>query len=741
MLFSYGHYEQLHLRWFVAGQQRDSGSVCSSHAFICKPEDPYTLLCWAGSSDLLVLADGVGRVSIWDTRKRERIAQVDTSSPVLSITVSDDGSSLLVANHSRVGHYHLVPAKDEQPASLDCKTESVGKLSGIVGLSVAWKPKAIAAIATQDSKVHLVDLKNNQALRVLAHGAVVDAICFSANTTTLRTGGRDGVTKLWAWKEGKQLSQLQGTLSERLQQEHNQSREKRQKALLARLEKEAKDFEAQLKQEGDLIAKTVKDQEKQSTELKALEKKQDQAKLKTAATQEELDKAIETVSELSKSDKMPQKNPEKLDADVDDAKNADAKKASELKASAEKASELKASAVAAAKATETKIRTQLEADQKGEETATENCQKLTKAIAQQNQERQVVKDALKRLQKRIMELKDQLARQTRRLQVIERTIRENQQTFQRGGRGVIAVANGQDGKTWATLQSDGTVQVMQEGIEYPIASMQFRHVEASATLSFLGDHLVVVDVSENVQFRRQQPNWILERTIGSIDSGQIEGRVTSLAFHPNRNLLAIGCGTSSRSGNVKVFDIKTGDSLRQFDGIHHDSVLALTFSPDGELIASASADKLVHLIDTDSGSVVKSLEGHTGHMMAVDWNRNGSTIATASADRSYRIWDLVSGKMSRKVMNMPHELTALKFVGDTMQFVVACGNGTVRLVDGNNVRTVRTFSSRGEFLSSVGVSPDGKRVVAGSQDGTLWVWDIANSKVVTQWAGMYSDSK
>ncbi|MEM9008820.1 MAG: hypothetical protein AAGE59_35590, partial [Cyanobacteria bacterium P01_F01_bin.86] len=61
---------------------------------------------------------------------------------------------------------------------------------------------------------------------------------------------------------------------------------------------------------------------------------------------------------------------------------------------------------------------------------------------------------------------------------------------------------------------------------------------------------------------------------------------------------------------------------------HTDEILSVSFSPDGETIATASADSTVKLWDRE-GRELQTLSGHTGEVWSVSFSPDGETIATA----------------------------------------------------------------------------------------------------------------
>ena len=69
-----------------------------------------------------------------------------------------------------------------------------------------------------------------------------------------------------------------------------------------------------------------------------------------------------------------------------------------------------------------------------------------------------------------------------------------------------------------------------------------------------------------------------------------------------------------------------------------DWVLSVIFSPDGQTIATASADNTVKLWDRE-GRELLTLSGHTSWVFSVSFSPDGKTIATASRDSTVILWN------------------------------------------------------------------------------------------------------
>jgi WD40 repeat protein len=219
------------------------------------------------------------------------------------------------------------------------------------------------------------------------------------------------------------------------------------------------------------------------------------------------------------------------------------------------------------------------------------------------------------------------------------------------------------------------------------------------------------------------PVWRLERTIGSPDSSEaLVDRVTALEFDPSGALLATGGGEPSRSGELKLWNVETGELARDFAGAHSDAVFDVSFSSDGAAIASCGADRFVKTFDVATGEVLRSLEGHSHHVLSVDWRADDRLLATGSADQTIKIWDVRLGEQIRTIQGLTKEANSLRFLGATDEFAVAVGDFQIvnRNVGGGAGATYLTPS---DFTYVVRATADGKFVLAGGQDGTLRAWD------------------
>lgn len=118
-----------------------------------------------------------------------------------------------------------------------------------------------------------------------------------------------------------------------------------------------------------------------------------------------------------------------------------------------------------------------------------------------------------------------------------------------------------------------------------------------------------------------------------------ELRISSVTFSPDGNIIASGRWDDT----IRLWDVQTGKERLVLDWWGIDSHVMI-FSPDGKSLASLGKDYNIHLWDIQTGQQQAVLEGHTNQIHRLAYSPDGSRLASASEDETVRIWDVQTGQ-------------------------------------------------------------------------------------------------
>ncbi len=172
----------------------------------------------------------------------------------------------------------------------------------------------------------------------------------------------------------------------------------------------------------------------------------------------------------------------------------------------------------------------------------------------------------------------------------------------------------------------------------------------------------------------------------------------------------------------------------EFKG-HTDTVEAVAFNPDGNLIATGSFDRNLRLFDAATGKEVRTYggeQGHKGQVLAVAFNARGDQIATGSADNSARVWDV---PVSFPVKTFPTSGAATRVVvsgADGKTFAVSSADGLVKVYPLGEEKGAIELKGHVGAVTHLGLTA-GVWVTAGA-DKTIRFWDATGKQTAARFA-------
>ena len=228
--------------------------------------------------------------------------------------------------------------------------------------------------------------------------------------------------------------------------------------------------------------------------------------------------------------------------------------------------------------------------------------------------------------------------------------------------------------------------------------------------------------------------------ITQINRSEIDKTNGHITFSPNNSWIAI----VNRGGIVEILDVQSGECISQIEQESNDGkvyhISKLQFSPDGQYIA-ATIGKQTYLWNPKTGSTITKFTGwcfafspdsrliacefndsiktfnilHEGGMLVVNWNHN---------DNVYKVIKVCNAE----VIPIAEFTPPMQLGNDTFAFsaerIAFAGKGGIYLWDLKHSKVPRQLTGHTKTVWSLAFSPNGKRLVSGSSERTVRIWDV-----------------
>ncbi|MEG4530314.1 nSTAND1 domain-containing NTPase [Microcoleus sp. D2_18a_D3] len=209
----------------------------------------------------------------------------------------------------------------------------------------------------------------------------------------------------------------------------------------------------------------------------------------------------------------------------------------------------------------------------------------------------------------------------------------------------------------------------------------------------------------------QSASWVREEN-------RLQGHqntVQNISFSPDGQMFA----TASYDRTVKLWR-RDGSLVKTLSG-HTDAVMSVSFSPDAKMIASGSLDGTVRLWDSN-GKLIRVIHAHKNDwVMSISFSPDGKTIATASDDKTVKLWRL-DGQLIGTLKGHKHWVWQVGFSPSGDRIITVSDDKTVKLWNRDGKTLIKTLTNHSQPVVSVDFSSDGQIFTTSSLDGTVKIW-------------------
>ncbi|WP_375467656.1 NB-ARC domain-containing protein [uncultured Nostoc sp.] len=201
------------------------------------------------------------------------------------------------------------------------------------------------------------------------------------------------------------------------------------------------------------------------------------------------------------------------------------------------------------------------------------------------------------------------------------------------------------------------------------------------------------------------------------------GGIHSVTFSPDGQLLATG----DTNNEIRLYQVAGGKQLLSYKG-HTGWIWSVAFSHKGDMLASGSEDQTVKLWDISTAQCLTSLYGHCGGIWSVAFSDEGDMLASGSEDQTVKLWDISTGQCLKTLQGHNSRVSSVTFSPDGQTLASGCHDQTVKLWDISTGQCLKTLYGHTSGIWSVTFSPDSQTLASGCHDQTVKLWDIGTGQ-------------
>ena len=295
---------------------------------------------------------------------------------------------------------------------------------------------------------------------------------------------------------------------------------------------------------------------------------------------------------------------------------------------------------------------------------------------------------------------------------------------------IKSVAIHPDGQIFASCSLDQTIKVWHLTTGELLENLT-GHSGGVTCVSFSSDGQTLASSSANpdgtIKLWDTQ-TWQLKRTLKGDDWVVLS--VWSIALTPNGKTLVSGHHADS---TVKVWNLETGELRHTLRG-HVWAVHDVAIAPDGNIMASGSFDSNIKLWNLQTGREISNLNGpgdgpigwtrsffSDNIVYTVSFSPDGQILASGGAKQPIKLWRLSSGELKSNLTGHTDDVYAIAFSPDGKYLASGSADRTIRIWDLFTGEPIHTLG-HSDTVYCLAFSPDGQTLVSGSRDRTMKIW-------------------
>jgi WD40 repeat protein len=243
---------------------------------------------------------------------------------------------------------------------------------------------------------------------------------------------------------------------------------------------------------------------------------------------------------------------------------------------------------------------------------------------------------------------------------------------------------------------------------------------------------------------------------------------SQVAFSPNGQTLATGTRASASDNlndvpnphTIKLWNLNTGELIKTLSSTSESGLIALTFSPNGQILASShlaaeDGTQLVTLLDVKTGQELQTLRGvalpppdPTSSFyypsIRLAFSPDGQTLVTVAANNpTIQVWDVSSQSLKeassserevpRRILNSHTGAVSFVTFSPDGQFLVSgSSDQTIKLWNAKTGQLIRTLKGHTDGIRWLAISPDSQSLasIGSMNDLAIRLWNLQTGQPI-----------
>lgn len=290
---------------------------------------------------------------------------------------------------------------------------------------------------------------------------------------------------------------------------------------------------------------------------------------------------------------------------------------------------------------------------------------------------------------------------------------------------INSIALSPDGQKIAIRYEQRKIVVVQDFVDHQLLDKRSLGNATPIVIDSTGTLLAtcVIENCDENNIKLWDLNTKESKKLGSNGIGGLNTRVRAIAFSPNDEMVISG----DDNGNIKLWDVPTGGEISTKPTPKHDTkITCMAVDKKNKILASGDQKGNIKIWEIGVVNLREKMTIDEAHKLPVNslaFSPDGQILVSASGDGPIKLWNMKTGEPYDRLQIQHSTLVnSVAFSPDGRLIASGDDGGIIKLWNLKDERSVVLPNTHDKAVTSVVFTPDGK-LISGGKDGKLIKWE------------------